>query len=225
MNRMKKINGILIGVSIVFVLLIPLILSYSMRNITIWGILVIYSGAIIGGLITLFGVTYSLKQSEKAKSKELELLYRPIVKGEKGKTEEKDKEIIITCNNESYDDKKQIHGKSSLILKNVGRGEMRQVRIRNIKVDSVAGVIPYAEGNLSEKEEIDIIGVEDTLTISISTPKNKVNDEVSTIYNVSFILEYKGILNQISFQNKVSFTYSINNKEKNELSNIKVRTI
>lgn len=225
MNHMKKISGIILIISIVVVLSIPLILSYSIKDFTVWGILVTYAGTIVGGLLTLLGVIYSIKHSQREKTKELELLYRPLLKVEEGESSHPEKELMITCNNENYDDSNLIYGKKCLIIKNIGRGEMQEVRIRNIKVDSVAGVIPYAEGNLLNSEEIDLIGVEDSIAITIGTPKNKVKDDISTIYNVTFIVEYYGILNKSLFQNRVQFCISMNNKGKTEIYNIKSSTL
>ena len=220
MKQINKVSAIVITISIVFVLLIPFILSYSVKDITIWGILVLYSGIILGGLFILIGVVLSIKQIEKEKTRDLELVYRPVLKIETSK-EEPDRNILITCNNESYDDNTQILGKTTLQIKNIGRGEMQEIRIRNIKVDSIQDIIPYAEGNLDNKEEINVLGINESLNIGIKTPKNKISDTVSTLYNVSMIVEYYGILNKTNFQNRVSFTVSINNKNKCEIDNIK----
>ena len=220
MKQINKVSAIVITISIVFVLLIPFILSYSVKDITIWGILVLYSGIILGGLFILIGVVLSIKQKEKEKTRDLELVYRPVLKIETSK-EEPDRNILITCNNESYDDNTQILGKTTLQIKNIGRGEMQEIRIRNIKVDSIQDIIPYAEGNLDNKEEINVLGINESLNIGIKTPKNKISDTVSTLYNVSMIVEYYGILNKTNFQNRVSFTVSINNKNKCEIDNIK----
>ena len=217
---MKKVNTIVIIISVLLILFIPLLLSYSMKDTTIWAVLVIYSGTIIGGLITLLGVVYSIKTVEREKTRDLELVYRPVLKIETSK-EEPDRNILITCNNESYDDNTLILGKTTLQIKNIGRGEMQEIRIRNIKVDSIQDIIPYAEGNLDDKEEINVLGINESLYIGIKTPKNKISDTISTLYNVSMIVEYYGILNKTNFQNRVSFTVSINNKNKCEIDNIK----
>ena len=162
MKHINKVSAIVITISIVFVLLIPFILSYSVKDITIWGILVLYSGIILGGLFILIGVVLSIKQIEKEKTRDLELVYRPVLKIETSK-EEPDRNILITCNNESYDDNTQILGKTTLQIKNIGRGEMQEIRIRNIKVDSIQDIIPYAEGNLDDKEEINVLGINESL--------------------------------------------------------------
>ena len=72
MKHINKVSAIVITISIVFVLLIPFILSYSVKDITIWGILVLYSGIILGGLFILIGVVLSIKQIEKEKTRDLE---------------------------------------------------------------------------------------------------------------------------------------------------------
>mgnify|MGYP002854842202 CR=1 FL=1 len=223
MNKIKKLNIIIIGITIIIIFMIPVILSYSIKDITIWGIVVIYLGAIIGGILTLTGVYWTIKTSNKERQKDLELLYKPSLKCFTTTDKvEPNKEIMVACNSDSYDDSRLIYGNMKLAISNIGRGEMLNVSITNIEISSVANILPNIEGHLLNEEEIEELGVEDTIYITIGTPKNKVNKDISTVYNVSFLLEYNGILKNSKFKSKISFCVTTNNKNRNEIYNIKV---
>lgn len=138
MKKFVKDNKNLLLVIIVVVIGLPIIIltpspvGFIPRDI---GIAIVgYCGSIIGGFLTLYGVWWTIDDNQKARSKELELQYCPVlnadfVRREKDHSNHLGTEIILLFKHEWFNDADLYFAEQLIELSNVGRGEIQQTKI------------------------------------------------------------------------------------------------
>ena len=136
-----KMLLILVGIIVCFpiIILTPSPWGFIPREIGLT--IVEYGGAILGGFLTLYGVWWTLDDSNKAKKKELELQYCPILLTETKPRQEKDRHLCtkmrIEFQHDGFNDQKLSWADQIISLKNVGRGEIQQITISNIQYNLI----------------------------------------------------------------------------------------
>lgn len=117
------------------IILTPSPLGFIPREIGLT--IVEYGGAILGGFLTLYGVWWTIDDSNKGKKKELELQYCPILLTETKPRQAMDRHLCtklrIEFQHDGFNDQKLSCADQIISLKNVGRGEIQQITVSNIQ--------------------------------------------------------------------------------------------
>lgn len=230
---MEKINNKLRQIYIVSIITIILIviavisttLITGIKEIPIIGTVVMYGVILLGGIVAIINVTHIGKKEKLESTRKLQLIYRPDLKlGKTMNINNLCKRIKIFTSDDRYRDNNSRYGHYFLEIRNNGKGEMAEVKLKDLKVkceDKVVRTIGY----FSNEDIIDFIEVNDSIVLSIGTPENLYNNDILTTYDISFVIEYRGILNSKMLKDKISFTVSNNNKNNNNIYNFKVENI
>lgn len=146
MRKFVKDNKKLLLVILVVVVGLPIIILTPSPIGVIprdMGIAIVgYCGSIIGGFLTLYGVWWTIDDNQKARSKELELQYCPVlnvdfVRRDKDHRNHLGTEIIMCFNHEWFNDADLFFTEQLIELSNVGRGEIQQTKICIEKCETV----------------------------------------------------------------------------------------
>lgn len=139
-NKWLVLGVLVVVIGLPVVILTPSRLGFIPRNI---GVAIVgYCGSIIGGFLTLYGVWWTIDDNKKARSKELELQYCPVlnagfVQRNKEHSSRLGTEIILLFKHEWFDDADLIFVDQLIELSNVGRGEIQQTKINIEKCELV----------------------------------------------------------------------------------------
>lgn len=161
-------------------------------NINTW---IAYYGAIIGGALTLFGVWWTIESGKEEKKHELSQQYKPILDLKFKLTMKHNKHYLFTeeyteASIEEPDDPTTACFSIPITIKNVGRGEMYNIRY-GFKTTNQNLFITEKTicGFLNPKEEI-----EDSINIRI----NHINNEVSQIdkEEISIFIIFEDLMNK-----------------------------
>ena len=131
-NKKLLLVILLVVIGLPIIILTPSPIGFIPRDI---GIAIVgYCGSIIGGFLTLYGVWWTIDDNQKARSKELELQYCPVLNAdfvqlEKGHSNHLGSEIILLFKHDWFDDADLYFAEQLIELSNVGRGEIKQTKV------------------------------------------------------------------------------------------------
>ena len=200
---MKKNNSfnykhfILLIVFVFTLIIVPFILDYcdisSFINLSTHYDWLAYFGAIFGGLMTLFGVLFTIKNEDKKRIEEMSITYKPIIQP-----------IVADIRNaEGYNidfwvKQKNINYKVNtsfieLFFKNKGRGEAVNLTINKVNIiNNKNGLLFDVDDSFNAKGVMEII-TDGYLMIYINLPrkiyttrKKKINDR----FSIEILMEY-----------------------------------
>lgn len=170
----KKLNYIIL---ILVIIIIPFFIKSIFIN-TFGDVLITYLGSIFGGLITLFGVYFTIKFESNNRKKDLELQYLPIINATVTDNiilSKKSKILRFLSGSKDFNDLDFYDYKKIIKIINVGRGEITKVDISvyNYELVQELDSSSYHLGFLDDSNFINIVPVNDYFSILIDLPKIK----------------------------------------------------
>ena len=170
----KKLNYIIL---ILVIIIIPFFIKSIFIN-TFGDVLITYLGSIFGGLITLFGVYFTIKFESNNRKKDLELQYLPIINATVTDNiilSKKSKILRFISGSKDFNDLDFYDYKKIIKIINVGRGEITKVDISvyNYELVQELDSSSYHLGFLDDSNFINIVPVNDYFSILIDLPKIK----------------------------------------------------
>lgn len=135
MKKFFKQNAKMLVIMLALVVLFPVLIltpspwGFIPREV---GIAIVgYGGSIIGGFLTLYGVWWTIDDNKNTRKKDLELQYCPVLSAEIIRPDKQIRtlcsEILVMHEHQGFKDNKPIYTQELIKLKNVGRGEIKQV--------------------------------------------------------------------------------------------------
>lgn len=228
----KKLVIIVAIISTIVIISFPFILKLKFLKLdeNSYGDILAYSGAVLGGLLTLIGVYVTIENNKKERQEELELQYAPsllldIIKYQEVVGEQK--EIGIVISNENFIDCNMEYGNYLIKLTNVGRGEIRDLSIgvKDIKLwsSSVNVKKEEIESYILTPEIIQFIPINGSVYLHIGTSQyiDKV-DKLNMILELSLEINFKGIFNKKDYKYGLEFCLGVesyNNKYNANIDN------
>lgn len=215
----KKIVIIIAIISIIVIVSFPFILKLKFLKLdeNSYGDILAYSGAIIGGLLTLIGVYVTIENNKKERQEELELQYAPsllldIIKYREVVGEQKELGIVIS--NENFIDCNMDYGNYLIKLTNVGRGEIRDLNIgvKDIKLWSSSANVKKEEieSYILPQENIQFIPINGSVYLHLGTSQyiNKF-DKLNMILELEIEMNFKGIFNKKAYKYGLEFCLGV----------------
>lgn len=231
-NKLEDKITILI-VCIGFFIITPYLIKCIFQNSETRNTLINYVGAIYSGLMTIIGVGATIIYEKNERNKDIELQYRPLIKIDEREAQglPTNGEIDISTDFEKYEMIDKSLSKN-LIIKNIGRGEMLDINLYDIKVRDI-----LASPNSEQKYDVffcfgdkyDELGINDQLSFFIMLPtrKEKIGN-YSELFDVSFKISFYGCLHKTKYEYLISFCieskniYQNNKSYEDKLYNYKV---
>lgn len=218
---MKKYLKIIIIIFIIILLAlgVPLIINLLFKynsNIEIFrsewtaGDALAFYGSILGSSITLVGIWYTIKNESKKRIEDIELQYRPILKLSSDEYNDSivtNGELDIISNGNNFRNNHRIINKY-FYLKNIGRGEMIDVNLSNLAIESI-NYSCNLKGIFSCITSFDEIAMDDLIKFCITVPepyRYTVGDEI--LYKISFDINYYGCMRTKKYFFNVSMCLS-----------------
>ncbi len=217
----KKIILItIILISITLFILTPYLLKELFNNPDTRNTLINYMGALYGGLMTIIGVVATIIYEKEERKKDIELQYKPLIKLEEHKT----KDLITTGELDIYENpneflKEQDILKTCLIIKNIGRGEMLDIKLFEVKAEYIYDEERPLKGLFSTGFKYDELAPNDFISYSIVLPKS---DE---LYKISFKISFYGCMNKVKNTYLISFCIDKSVIKNDKLYNYRVTKI
>ena len=205
---MKTIKIIITSILwIMITILTPYLLKCVFANQETRNALIDYMGSIYSGIMTIVGVAATIIYEKNERNKDIELQYRPQLKIEECDTLEvtTNGQIDIVTKSKKFSEinTEVIH--KCLIIKNIGRGEMLDVELSDVKVELINENIDFS-GYLSTGRNYDELGMEDHITYNIVVPRRKTLVVGSSeLYCVSLKISFYGCLHKTKYQYLLSF--------------------
>ena len=205
---MKKIKIVItLVVWMVITVLTPYLIKYLFENQETRNALIDYMGSIYSGLMTIVGVAATIIYEKNERSRDIELQYRPQLKIEECTAANitTNGQINITTDSNSFL-KSTIEGvHKCLVIKNIGRGEMLDVELSDIEIESINGKTEF-KGYICTGRNYDELGMEDQITYNIVVPRRKtITYGDSELYQVSIKSSFYGCLHKTKYQYILSF--------------------
>lgn len=167
--------------------------------------LIDYMGSIYSGLMTIVGVAATIIYEKNERNKDIELEYRPQLKLEECDYKDltTNGQIDIVTESEKFFGGDSLH--KCLVIKNIGRGEMLDVKLSDVKVELIKEKLDFT-GYLSTGRNYDEIGKEDSISYNIVVPRRGTNTAGSSkLYNVSIKISFYGCLHKTKYNYLISF--------------------
>ena len=221
-NKLEDKITILI-VCIGFFIITPYLIKCIFQNSETRNTLINYVGAIYSGLMTIIGVGATIIYEKNERNKDIELQYRPLIKIDEREAQglPTNGEIDITTDFEKYKMIDKTLSKN-LIIKNIGRGEMLDINLYDIKVRDI-----LASTNSEQKYDVffcfgdkyDELGINDQLSFFIMLPtrKEKIGN-YSELFEISFKISFYGCLHKTKYEYLISFCIESKNIYQNDKS-------
>ena len=160
--------------------------------------------------MTIIGVGATIIYEKNERNKDIELQYRPLIKIDEREAQglPTNGEIDITTDFEKYKMLDKTLSKN-LIIKNIGRGEMLDINLYDIKVRDI-----LASTNSEQKYDVffcfgdkyDELGINDQLSFFIMLPTRKEkNGNCGELFEVSFKMSFYGCLHKTKYEYLISF--------------------
>jgi len=205
---MKKIRIIVtLIIWLMVTILTPYLIKYFFVNQETRNVLIDYMGSIYSGLMTIVGVIATIMYEKNERIKDIELQYRPQLKIEEcdaaNITTNGQLNIITDSNMFLKSTTEGVH--KCLVIKNIGRGEMLDVELSDVEIESINDKIKF-KGYICTGRNYDELGIEDYVTYSIVVPRRKtITYGNSELYNVSIKISFYGCLHKTKYQYLLSF--------------------
>lgn len=221
-NKLEDKITILI-VCIGFFIITPYLIKCIFQNPETRNTLINYVGAIYSGLMTIIGVGATIIYEKNERNKDIELQYRPLIKIDEREAQglPTNGEIDISTDFEKYEMIDKSLSKN-LIIKNIGRGEMLDINLYDIKVRDI-----LASPNSEQKYDVffcfgdkyDELGINDQLSFFIMLPtrKEKIGN-YSELFEISFKISFYGCLHKTKYEYLISFCIDSKNIYQNDKS-------
>ena len=189
-----------------------------------------FYGSIIGGVLTLFGVWWTIADQEKKRREELAIQYQPILSANLIELKEKDKlcsELTLLFNHDGFSDNDLELAPYMIELTNLGRGEIRNTTIKIY--ESYVVHEPFTDDNklnLSRSYILlnnlfDFIPINGKKYLLIMIPKQKVTYDFSNLIRICVTLKISinGFIIEKTYDYLLNFYINIHiNSEENRIT-------
>lgn len=167
-NKKKAIFLTIFVICFPILILCPTSIGVIPRDI---GIAIIgYSGTIIGGFLTLYGVCWTIQDNNINRKKELELQYCPILAasiiGRPTFVSHLSSEIIVLFGRDYFDDTKLNYTNNLIQLRNVGRGEIKKIVVEMNEYNIITVSSPVLRKKLNLSSYVLLDGAFDFIPIN-----------------------------------------------------------
>lgn len=225
----KQILWIVIILLIILnIVMVPLLCLWFIKDQNICPVIIAYAGSIIGGVLTLGGVAWTIRDGSNKYLKNLEIQYCPLLSQNVIKKSENSsqfkREIMLLFDHPFFSDVDSYTVSRLIQIKNVGRGEITEFTckinrlevthpefIGNQKIDLSHS---YILGDNSGEYITNCIPVGESVDFLVEVPKLKKEylDETSfkiLLLNIGLEIKIKGAFNQKEYTYQYIFNIEI----------------